>query len=393
MRTRIALVLGLLAGIVLTGPATHARVPEDPVPAAGAVVTGNGYGHGRGMSQHGAQGAAKEGKTTKQILAFYFPGTTPAQLTTTVRVWLTKDDARTVVRPEYRLRVADLGNGRTYHLPSVKLKAKAWRLSVVGGSTRVHFLSGGKWYLFRTGGRVALKGVGEFRAPDSTVTVAYGGANHVYRGRVRLVEGRTVNVVSLENYLRGVVASEMPATWHPEAVKAQAVAARTYAAFERAEHVNRSYQICDTSACQVYRGVAAEHPETNAAISATAGMILTSGGQPAFTQFSASNGGWSVAGTPSYLRAKADPYDKAYRGWTKALDTAALERAYPGHGALTSVQVLLRDGNGQWGGRVLQVRLNYTGWSKDISGSTLRSLLGLRSTYIQISAPTPTPTP
>ena len=119
----------------------------------------------------------------------------------------------------------------------------------------------------------------------------------------------TVNVVSMNGYVKGVVPYEMPALWKPEAVRAQAVAARTYASWSRAQNPDRYYQICDTTSCQVYRGVNGEHPASNKATTATGRKILTYDGEPAFSQFSASSGGWTVAGSVPYLRAKKDPYD------------------------------------------------------------------------------------
>ena len=92
-----------------------------------------------------------------------------------------------------------------------------------------------------------------------------------YRGALRSVGNNTVNVVRLEHYLRGVVPQEVPALWKPAAVQAQAVAARTYAAFERkASSKGRGYDLCDTAHCQVYGGVDAEHPATTRAIRASA---------------------------------------------------------------------------------------------------------------------------
>ena len=101
----------------------------------------------------------------------------------------------------------------------------------------------------------------------------------------------------------------MPASWQPAALRAQAIAARTYAAFEVADSTNPVYQLCDTTSCQVYGGKSAEVASTNAATTATAGQIRTFHGAPAFTQFSASNGGWMSAGSQPYLAAKQDPFD------------------------------------------------------------------------------------
>ena len=140
--------------------------------------------------------------------------------------------------------------------------------------------------------------------------------NRVYRDQLNAMSPApgstsrvTVNSVTLENYVKGVVPAEMPASWRPEAVQAQAVAARTYAWWSGAQYPDRYYQICDTTSCQVYKGYAGEHPAANAAVDATRGQILTYGGKPAFTQFSASSGGRTSAGRFPYLTSKADPYD------------------------------------------------------------------------------------
>ncbi len=98
--------------------------------------------------------------------------------------------------------------------------------------------------------------------------------------------------------MKGVVPREVPATWRPEAVEAQAVAARTYASYERAHPLTSRYQICDTTSCQVYGGVTSEHPAaSNRAVDETRGEIRVYQGEPAFTQFSSSNGGWASEGS------------------------------------------------------------------------------------------------
>src|SRR5205814_4572851 len=114
----------------------------------------------------------------------------------------------------------------------------------------------------------------------------------------------------------GVVPSEMPTSWQAAAVNAQAIAARTYGAYAMAFPQGAHYDICDTTQCQVYGGHAhydsafllvwSDYPR---AAAATANQVLEYNGQPIFAQFSASNGGWSVAGGQPYLTARADPYD------------------------------------------------------------------------------------
>ncbi len=199
----------------------------------------------------------------------------------------------------------------------------------------------------------------------------------------------TVNDVTLENYLRGVVPLEMPALWSAAAVQAQAVAARTYAAYERAHPRSSAYQLCDTASCQVYGGYDAEHPAADRAIAVTRAKILTSGGEPAFTQFASSSGGWTSAGSVPYLAAREDPYDdwsgNPVHDWSTRLDDTTLERAWPKIGDLTRMAVTSRDGNGAWGGRVRSITLVGTKGRVVVSGDSFRSALGLRSTWLTFS--------
>ena len=111
----------------------------------------------------------------------------------------------------------------------------------------------------------------------------------------------TVNVVPIEYYVRGVIAAEMPSSWMPEALKAQSVAARTYGV--RSITTSRYYDICSTTACQVYGGASRETASHDAAAKATTGKIVMYDGKPAFTQFSSSSGGYTAPGSQPYLKA------------------------------------------------------------------------------------------
>lgn len=219
-----------------------------------------------------------------------------------------------------------------------------------------------------------------------------GGVTRAYRGALRAVppsansgDRDTVNVLSIDDYIKGVVPAEMPATWERPAVRAQAVAARTYAAWSRATRSSQGWQICDTTACQVYGGVASEHPSANNAVDATAGVILRYDGKPAFTQFSSSSGGRTSAGSVPYLVSQADPYEKTsgnpYTNWNVELKAATIERAYPTLGKLKSIKVTSREGAGQWKGRVWTLVLKGTKKDVTVTGDDFRFKFGLRSTW------------
>ena len=189
----------------------------------------------------------------------------------------------------------------------------------------------------------------------------------------------------MEQYLRGVVPQEVPALWEPAAVSAQSVAARTYAAFERSHPSASHYDLCDTTQCQVYGGVDVEHPAATEAIRATARQGLLYDGRPAFTQFSASNGGWSSAGSMPYLVAQPDPYDAyanpTYATWTSVFDDTQVEGHWPAIGDLTGIEVTTRDGNGDWGGRVDDLAFIGTTGTARVDGETVRTVLGLPSDW------------
>jgi stage II sporulation protein D len=404
-RTR-QIVLALAAGVILLasgGPADAARgvaandlaVPITPATTT-ITINGHGFGHGHGMSQYGAKGAAIAGLSAQQILAFYYPGTALTSLSAGIKVLISSDvDNNLTIEPAGGLRVRDLGNGRTYRLRT-KNTPRLWRLVRLHGHTKV-FYKTSRWHLYKTGGRRFLAGDGEFRSSTGLLSLKLPSGFRSYRGRLRYVNGDTVNVLTLEKYLKGVIASEMPASWPAAALQAQAVAARTYAARERADNINDYYQICDTTACQVYGGVASEQAASNAAGDATAGQVLTYGGQYAFAQFSASSGGLTSAGSQPYLPAQQDPYDTTvvdptYRTWAPAtIDVTPLRAAYaaahPG-GTLTSVQVTEReDPVAPDQGRVVTVALvgDASPEPVPLSGSQFQSLFKLRSTYFVLT--------
>lgn len=120
-----------------------------------------------------------------------------------------------------------------------------------------------------------------------------------YRGEIEvLVNARdgklsVVNVIALEEYLLGVVPREMPALWPQEALKAQAVAARTYALRSMGNYISEGFDLVDTPLSQAYGGLSVEHIRTSEAVAATRGQVLTYNGQLAVTFYHASSGGYT----------------------------------------------------------------------------------------------------
>ena len=395
---RTAFAAGLtVATLALTGqvPTTAAGGTERLHVPNHAVLTveGRGYGHGHGLSQYGAEGAARQGKTARQIVRFYYPHTTQGTATDVVRVLITADtDDNTTVLDRRGLEVHRLG-GSTTVLPTHGPAGKAtrWRLSAdTGGATKVSYRTG-TWHVWKR-----LAGDAEFRAAKP-LTLVVGSHRVTYRGSLqsRRPAGApaqhrvTVNRLPLDAYVQAVVPNEMPALWHEAALRAQAIAARTYAAYEVNHSTNPVWQLCDTSSCQVYGGKSSEFPSTNEAVAKTAGQVRNHHGSPAFTQFSASDGGWTSGGGQPYLPAKKDPYDgwagNPYSSWTATVSSATIESKWSTLGNLTGITITDRDGHGQWGGRVEQLTLHGSNDDVTVTGDDFRSLLGLRSTWFNLT--------
>ncbi|WP_206673506.1 SpoIID/LytB domain-containing protein [Pseudactinotalea terrae] len=399
MRALAASVAVLLVAVMLT--MAH---PPSATAAAQITLTGSGYGHGIGMSQYGALGRAQAGHGYAQIVAAYYPGTSLAtgSDSQTLRVLVTSDtDGQASVRAETGMTVTTTSG--TAALPgSVSGGVPAqWRLRTVAGTLTLEALVGTTWRPHGTPGISSLlagAASADLATTDGTIQLQLGSTFREYRGAVRAVVGapqRTVVVTTYASYLPAVVASEMPTSWHAQALAAQAVAARSYALFDQSSKTaGATYDTCDSVQCQVFNGEADYSAagslvrtwptaSTRAAVTATAGRYVRDTAGPAFTQFSASNGGYSVAGSRPYLAAAPDPFDK-YPTWTVELTSSRLETAYPAIGSFRTLSVT-RDGRGSYGGRAQTVRVSGTDGSVSVSGAAFRTAFGLRSTLFAVT--------
>ncbi len=399
MAARVLLVVtaALLAFAVPVAPAQASDVTlrsEDGV----LTFDGRGFGHGRGLSQYGAYGAALRGLSYQQILAFYYAGTALGTAPGAQRrVLLTAEDADLVVTNTAGLRVRDSASGAVVETGPRGDWAQL-RVRPDGDRLRAEARQGGAWVpvLGPVAGPVQLEG-------PATLQLHHPAGLRSYRGTLAAaLSGQAdkplyvVNTTGLDEYVRGVVAAEMPASWHEQALRAQAVAARSYGLQPcpqpAAYPATGLYDVVDTTACQVYGGVASETARTNAAVLDTAGQVVRSGGAVLRAEFSASNGGWTVGAGGPFV-AKPDPYDvvgaqaasqQAVHRWTGVrVPAARLESAF-GTGPLRELRVLERDGNGEWGGRVLRVRLVGDARTVDVTGSAVRAAAGLRSTWFDL---------
>ncbi len=395
----------LLASSLFTATAASADTAVSPRSGYFAI-SGAGWGHGWGMSQYGAYGAATKGLTWQRILAFYYPGTKLIQQPSgyLIRVWISADtDGDLRVKPSAGLTVRD-ASGHSYLLPTGS-KYRVWRVKRSGTGYSLSYLNAdGTWITQPTSLSATT-----WRFSDTAKIVKVvmpTGSVREYRGSVALVKwgttGRTVNRVRMETYLKAVVPLEMPTSWLANAVRSQAVAARSYATKLKEWARYSSYDICDTTACQSYRGYAVtyrgvrtvnETANGNAAIAATARMILTYNGTTALTQYATSNGGHSARGDYPYLTAQPDPYDGIVisQAWSRSISSASISQAWPWVGTVKQLQITARDGAGQWGGRVQFLKIIGSAATITISGNTFQRTFGLKSTLFTIR-PTSTTT-
>ena len=407
-----AIAVGALGVAALAPASANVTVNEVyTIPTSGTyagefTILWRGNGHGHGLSQYGAQVAAEKGLTASQILAFYYPGTSQATATGNIRVRLSAAPRDSLqVAPASSLTVVDTGNGNaSYALPTSigGVAVKQWRLGVnTSGKAVVAYLQT-SWKTYKT-----LVGDGKFTDSKLGYVTLLNPATTKYRGALlaaSTVSGdlhrTTVNVVGIDQYVEGVVPSEMSPSWPATALQAQATAARTYGLFERNAHAGSYYDICDTTMCQVYGGMSAESAASNQAVEATKGAYLSYAAKPAFTQFSASNGGWESYGGYPYLPSKADPYtptaEEVYGrsySWSKPnVSVAPLQNAFPSIGTLKSVTITSREGGtgAVWQGRVMSMTLTGSRGSTNISGGTFAAIFGLSSTWFTLQVATPT---
>ncbi|MCW2724428.1 MAG: SpoIID/LytB domain protein [Frankiales bacterium] len=378
----------LAAALVLAGApvlAAHAAGEAYDVPADGALqLEGHAWGHGHGLSQVGAQGAASQGVTGTQIVSTYYPNTTAGTVADApIRVLLQADDGADLqVAAATGLAVRDLASGKSYTLPSGPTR---WRIFPDTPGLKLQQMTGGAWYTYQVTDPATNTFITAFAGPvqfeGATPQRLYypDGTARDYRGVLRANQTaatrmQSIDVLGMEDYLLGVVPRESPSSYPAEALKAQSIAARSYSAYKRQRVASgATYDICDTTQCQVFGGstlypagggsaVNLEPASTTAAVRATAGQVRLSNGQPIFAEFGSSNGGWSVDGGQPYLVAAEDPWDgitnSSVHSWKATVTAADLQKRFPSVGTLRRLTVLSRDGNGDWGGRVTQVQLD-----------------------------------
>jgi len=424
--------LCLAAIIVATiAPAPNpTRAAEGQLPAS-FLVYGRGFGHGRGLSQFGSFGWATQfGWSWQQILDFYYGGATGNVVAPidnpndNIRVWLSAMgtyQTGVVADVQNAVFLEDPVPGRTWtSLVAREVSEKVYR--VWGSTTRRCTLPSQDPVSvgFELIGDVAdgasfTTQVGTDPAAAATQVIGLcvpksDRAHRVryYRGVIRAMnnsrnENRTINVLPMESYLRGVVPRESPASWGDtnggagmNALRAQAVAARSYASTEN--RYTGLANTCDTMDCQVYDGAAVregvneqpavlEDARTDRAIAETAGIVIRGrNGAVVRTEFSSSNGGRTAGGI---FTAQADPGDLAANSslmvWTRNVSAESLQQRYPQVGTITAITTTHDGLGGDWNGYTTEVTITGTTGSVKMTGWAFRTVLGLPAPWYGVT--------
>jgi stage II sporulation protein D len=380
MRLAFRLIIPGLAVLVALVLAATAQ------PATTFVFKGRGWGHGIGLGQYGAQGLALNGRTYSQILAHFYRGTSQVNRSATIRVLL--------VAGSGSLR---LGSDATFNGGGGAFSEGTWVVSA-GAAGRLKLVKGS----------VTRTVADNTTFTRGTAFLEVGGVK--YRGSITVRRSGSsvwaLNTLGLNDYVKGVVPREMPSSWHAEALKAQAVAARSYA-LAAGGHCSwfGTSVMCRDTRDQVYGGQGGEAASTNAAVNATSGKVIASGGVVATAFFFSTSGGKTAAkhhewGPPaiSYLSSVNDPFDNIspHHTWGP-LDSEVDCPPSPGRDCVwtgSHMKSILgsRAPNGlsdmtvtrNASSRVANVTATGASGTTSISGGTMRSVLGLRSTWFTI---------
>lgn len=437
MRRATSIVVFVVALLMLplpalaSGPGSGEGGVMGPPPVSAAATSaprgggfrffGSGWGHGLGMSQWGSYGLARKGWKYPRILTRFYSGTRvikPAHRVRSLRVGLTYD--RTLIHLGAKLKPVHLWIGKRHGTSVGSIPAgKTWTVrsarsgfavrdaagKLVGG----HTWGGPSFHLYATyastGARVfvpeadAIWGKGFTYARGSLEFDLYGCGTGGCRERVVLPIG-------LEDYLLGI--GEVPSSWPAEALRAQAVAARTFATYTVRHYARRGYCNCDLedgSNDQTYVGYDKESGPGGkrwvAAVRSTAGKVVAYHGNAVQAFYAASDGGHSDSvqdvwhdGNPAfavpYLKGVCDPgeYTPAnpWTNWSRSFTAASLtSRLHPytgGIGTVTGFPKVKRGG----GGRIIHATVNGGSGHAVVSGSELRAALVLPDDRVWIGS-------
>lgn len=334
-------------------------------------VLGHGFGHGVGMSQYGAYGYARHGKGYRFILAHYYEGTTIGTL-----------PGPRIVRVLLDISGGDVG------------------FEGVSGACGMALDPGGRYIARRVARSVQLRAAGGRVLANCGHELRAAGHGQVsidgdtYRGALEVVPTaesasslNVVNALPVDQYVKGVIANESPPSWPQAALRAQAVAARSFALTGGVD--GNGFDLYSDTRSQVYRGLPSETAATDEAANATRGQVLMYGGKIAEAFFSACSGGHTESvqnvffGPPvPYLTGVPDPYDGAcpLHTWKLSFTGRELSARLGAYldGQLKRIVITKRGVSP----RIVWADLYGTGGTTKIRGDQLESALGAYSTWM-----------
>jgi SpoIID/LytB domain protein len=391
-----------LAGTVVggIGPSSQTAVAAPaPTPTASFKFQGSGYGHGIGLSQWGAQAMAKAGKTATNILQYYYTGVTVGTKTAgNIRVQIRQASTVTL---RFTGAAGNVGPAAVTQGGVVTLKVSGSQVVASGAATA-------------NGTSLNITWAGSNNCSGYVMVDGATGTKGYCRGNMTatVIDGKINLIATLrltDEYLYGL--AEVPSTWETEALKAQAIAGRSYA-FNQGYKASCNCEVYSDTRSQAYTGRAKEKEgpsenglygqrwvtAVNATFSGTSGqMVLDSSGNVVTAYYSSSSGGrtennedvWAGSANPN-MRSVNDPWSldaiNPNASWTTTVTAAQATTAF-GLANIVSIQVTKRDAAGY----VKTLTATSTsGTARTLTGQdTIRTALGLKSAYFSIDSPPP----
>lgn len=301
------------------------------------------------------------------------------------------------------LVLADASAGTTVRVllavaPKVVVVADGPHAGTFDGTSTFTADAGLRWPVAERGGRLLVDGhpVGKiFELTGRGAPLSFGG--HRYRGSLRLIATQrgidVVNVLDVEQYLKGVVPAEMSPSWPMAALEAQAVAARSYAISSL--NPGASYDLCATVDCQVYRGMDVESARSDQAVRATRGVVVMYDGHVARTYYHADSGGetassrevWGTA-LPYLVQLPDAVGPTPFAHWEVRVDPRTVAETLAGLGedvgSVRGLRVLKRSGSG----RVDLLEVDGSRGVATVTGAELENVAqrwGLKSTRFSVA--------
>ncbi|MFT3660513.1 MAG: SpoIID/LytB domain-containing protein [Gordonia sp. (in: high G+C Gram-positive bacteria)] len=358
----------MIAGGLLAGGGQWIEDAGISLRASSVTLNGHGHGHGRGLGQWGAYGYAKRGWNADRILRHYYGNTTAGKVDNP-DVTVSLSEKRSVdVRADGGAKVGGVN------------VSPGQAVSLSGGTATIKQGCGGA--VIRTAPAQWIDPItaGPNRPAGELLTFCDSGDK--YRGSLGVTADGIANKLHIDDYVKGVIPKESVPGWADtggfEALKAQAVAARSYVL----AGIASGRKIDNTQQSQVYQGASGEDPRTNRAADETAGQVRMRGGKPVLAEFSASTGGYTAGGDFPAVIDEGDSVSPNH-DWTVEVSPSSIASAF-GVGTLRSFEVIEANGLGAGSGRVVKVRVVGSARTVEATGDEARTKLQLKSDWFAV---------